>query len=78
MLIIDFEATNARIKDRCVMPAKVARKFGINATSMSKFLQGRFYGCSGQGVLGQLEKALIDMDLLVYSVAEEEPKPWAA
>lgn len=74
MLIVDFEATNALIKERCVMPAKVARKFGINETSMSKFLQGRFYGASGQGVLGQMEQALIAMDLLVYTVAEEEQK----
>lgn len=72
MLIVDFEATQARIHNRCVTPAKVARKYGINETSMAKFLQGRFFGQSGQGKLGQIEQALIDMDLLVFSVVEEK------
>ena len=67
MLIVDFPATCARIKDRCVMPTQVARKYEINPRSMSQFLQGRFYGCSGVVVLGQIEQALIDMDLLVYT-----------
>lgn len=75
MLKVDFEATNKRISDQCVMPAKVARKFNINPRSMSMFLQGRFYGSSGHGVLGSIERALIKMDLLVYTIVEERETP---
>jgi hypothetical protein len=72
MLIVDFPATCALIKDRCVTPAKIARKYGLNETSFSKFLLGRFQGCSGQGVLGDIEAALIDMKLLVYEIVDDE------
>lgn len=72
MLIIDLPATCARIKDRCVMPARIARKYGLNVTSFSMFLRGKFFGQSGHGVYGQIERALIEMDLLVYTEVEDE------
>ena len=71
MLIIDFEATQARIKERCVALSRVATKYNLKKTSLQKFVQGRFYGTSGQGELGRCEQAMIDMDLLVYTVAED-------
>ena len=72
MLIVDYTATRARIKDRCVAPQRVAKKYGIAPVSLNKFIAGRFFGTSGQGVCGKCEQALIDMDLLVYTVVEDE------
>ncbi|KAB0665627.1 hypothetical protein F6V25_07855 [Oryzomonas japonica] len=71
MLIVDYKATQDRIKDRCVAITRVAEKFGINKTSLQKFVEGRFFGTSGQGVYGDCEQAMIAMDLLVYSEVED-------
>ncbi|NVN92482.1 MAG: hypothetical protein HXX11_18050 [Desulfuromonadales bacterium] len=72
MLIVDFSATRARLEERCINLNKVARKYGIKERSLHMFVQGRFFGQSGCGVCGQMEQALIAMDLLVFEAAGEE------
>lgn len=72
MLIVDFEATRQRIKDRCVAVRRVATKYGITDTTMRKFVNGHLFGTSGQGVYGRCENALIDMGLLVFTVSSDE------
>lgn len=72
MLIVDNAATAARVKDRCVALQRVARKYGIAPMSLNKFVNGKFFGKSGHGVVGKMEAALIEMDLLVYTVAEDD------
>jgi hypothetical protein len=74
MLIVNHEATKERIKDRCVAVQRVAVKYEINKNSLQKFVEGQFFGKSGQGEYGRCEKALIEMGLLVFDLVPDPPK----